>query len=122
MHIYAFYVHKKDSIFMRIKTSNKKKVACLMFCAFCDFCAFYALYMHKKRLSESHLFAFCAFCSFCAYKKCLRESRLFAFCAFFAFFVCVKSFREKKTKKNCHNTLIYITTLGVFESFFPKLP
>ena len=38
-------VNKKDSIFNRIKTSKRKKIACLMFCAF------YALYAHEKRLS-----------------------------------------------------------------------
>ena len=32
---------KKDSIFMRIKTSKRKKIACLTFCAF---------YAHKKHL------------------------------------------------------------------------
>ena len=56
---YAFYVlfvlfcvwNKKDSIFMLIKTSKKKKVVCLAFCAFYAFCAFCP---------------FCAFCTFCA--------------------------------------------------------
>ena len=59
--------NKKDSIFMRIKTSKRKKIACLTFCAFCDFYAFWAfcaLYAHKKHLSESCLFAFCTFCTF----------------------------------------------------------
>ena len=37
LHFYAFYVHKKDSIFMRLKTSKEKKVARLTFCAFCAF-------------------------------------------------------------------------------------
>ena len=37
LHFYAFYVHKKDSIFMRLKTSKEKKVASLTFCAFCAF-------------------------------------------------------------------------------------
>ena len=42
---------KKDSISMRIKTSKRKKIACLTFCAFCSFYAFYAFYAHKKRLT-----------------------------------------------------------------------
>ena len=50
---------------MRIKTSKKKKVACLKFCAFYAFYALYAFYTHKKYLSESCLFAFCAFRAFC---------------------------------------------------------
>ena len=29
--------NKKDSIFMCIKTSKRKKIACLTFCAFCVF-------------------------------------------------------------------------------------
>ena len=44
--------NKKDSIFMRIKTSKRKKVVCLMFCTFCAFCAFYAFYAHKKHLRD----------------------------------------------------------------------
>ena len=48
---------------MRIKTSKKKKIACL---TFCTLCAFYAFYARKKRLSESRLFAFCTFCAFYA--------------------------------------------------------
>ena len=46
---------------MGTKTSKKKEIACLTFCAFC---AFYAFYAHKKCLSESGLFGFCAFCAF----------------------------------------------------------
>ena len=48
---------------MRIKTSKKKKIACL---TFGDFGAFYGFYARKKCLSDSRLFAFCAFCAFCA--------------------------------------------------------
>ena len=50
---------------MRIKTSKKKKIACL------TFCAFYSFYARKKRLSES--------------VACLR----------FVLFVRVKSYRLK---------------------------
>ena len=42
--------NKKDSIFMHIKTSKKKKVACLTFSTFYAFCSFYAFYAHKKHL------------------------------------------------------------------------
>ena len=37
--------NKKDSIYMRIKTSKRKKVTCLTFYAFC---AFYAFHAHKN--------------------------------------------------------------------------
>ena len=40
---------KKDSIFMCIKTSKRKKIACL------TFCAFYAFYAHKKDLRGGKL-------------------------------------------------------------------
>ena len=36
----AFYAHKKDSIFICIKKSKEKKVACLTFCAFVLFVLF----------------------------------------------------------------------------------
>ena len=61
---------------MRIKTSKKKKIACLMFCAFCAFCffyAFYAFYVRKKRLSESRLFTFYAFGAFCVCEIFLQK-------------------------------------------------
>ena len=32
---------------MRIKTSKKKKIVCLTFCAFCAFYAFYAFYAFR---------------------------------------------------------------------------
>ena len=81
---YAFYVHKKDSIFMRIKTSKKKKSFC-NFCAFCTFCVF------KKHLSENRLSTFCAFCAFYAYKKHLSDSCLFWLFVLFVFFVHIKN-------------------------------
>ena len=40
--------NKKDSIFMCIKSSKRKKVACLTFCAFYAFCAFCALCVCMK--------------------------------------------------------------------------
>ena len=47
----VFFVwNKRDSIFMHIKTSKKKKIACLMFYAFCAFYTFCAFYAHKKHL------------------------------------------------------------------------
>ena len=53
---------QKNSIFVCIKTSKRKKIACL---TFCTFCAFYAFYAHKKHLrGGSRLFLFCAFCAF----------------------------------------------------------
>ena len=77
------YVHKKGSIFKRIKTSKEKKVACLKFCAFFAFYAFYAFCVHKKHLSESRLLAFYAFYAgknIWVKFACLTFS---AFCAFF---------------------------------------
>ena len=67
-------------LFMGIKTSKWRKIACLTFCAFC---AFYAFYARKKRLSESCLFTFCAFCA------------SYAFCDFSAYEI----FSLKKKKK-----------------------
>ena len=78
---------KKGSIFMRIKTSQRKKIACLTFSTFCAFYAFYGFYERKKRLSESRLFTFCAFCAFLCF---------LCFLCFFVLFVRVKSFRKKK--------------------------
>ena len=63
-------VKQKDSIFIRIKISKRKRTCCLTFCAFCTFRAFYALYAHQKHLSESPLFAFFAFCAFCTFCAC----------------------------------------------------
>ena len=59
--------NKEDNIFIRIKTSKKRKIACLTFRAFCASYASYDFYARKKRLSESRFFAFCAFCAFCAF-------------------------------------------------------
>ena len=57
----------KTAFLCTIKTSKRKKVACLTFCAFYVFCAFYAFCTGIKRLSESRLFMFCTFCIFCAF-------------------------------------------------------
>ena len=53
--------NKKDSIFMRIKTSKRKKIACL------TFCAFYAFYAHKKHLrgGKSLVCVLCFLCFLC---------------------------------------------------------
>ena len=46
---------QKNKIFMRIKTSKRKKIACLTFCALCAF------------------YTFCAFCAFCAHEIFLQK-------------------------------------------------
>ena len=93
MHFYAFYVHKKDSIFMRRKTSKKKKtfVIFVLFVrikniwvkvAYLRFVLF-VLFMRIKNIwVEVTYFGFCAFCALCVHKKHLSESCLFTFCAF----------------------------------------
>ena len=51
---------------MRIKTSKKKKIDCLTFCAIC---AFYAFYAHR-------LFSFSAFCAFlCVWNLFVKENK-----------------------------------------------
>ena len=46
---------KQTAFLFAWKTSRRKKIACLRFCAFCAF------YAHKKHLSESRLVCVCAF-------------------------------------------------------------
>ena len=97
-----------------IKTSKKKKVACLMFCAFHAFCAFYAFYTRIKCMSKSRLFTFCVFCAFyafCAYKKHLSESCLFTFCVFCAFCAC-EIFSLKKNKTALIPSIILLLKLN----------
>ena len=98
MHFYAFYVlfllfcvwNKKGSIFMRIKTSKRKKIACLTFCAFC---AFYAFYAHKKHLRGG--------------KSLVWRFVLFVLFMLFVLLVRVKSFRKKKNKLPWYSHLHY---------------
>ena len=55
---------KKTGFLCSKKTSKKKKIAYLTFCAIYAFYVFYAFYLLKKRLSGSPLFAFCTFVLF----------------------------------------------------------
>ena len=65
---YAFLcVKQKDNIFMRMKTSKRKKVACLKFFAFYAFC------VCIKRLSESRLFD--VLCFLCVWNLFLRKNK-----------------------------------------------
>ena len=90
---------KKTAFLCGIKTSKRKKIACLTFFAFHSFCVFYA---HIKHLNESCLFMFCAFCE---YKKHMSENCLFAFCAFCA---CgIFSWKNEKIKLPWYPQLYY---------------
>ena len=100
----CFFVCKRQHFYVH-KTSKRKKVACLTFCAFY---AFYAFCVCIKRLSESRLVNFCTFYTFyafCAYKKHLSESCLFAFysafCALCAFCAYKKHLSKSWVKVAC---------------------
>ena len=67
-------------LFMFIKTSKRKKIACLMFCAF---------YAHKKHLRGRKLLVWrlCFLCFLCAWKTSKRRKvACFAFCTLYAFY------------------------------------
>ena len=100
---------------MSIKTSKRKKVACLPFCAFC---AFYVFCAYKKHLrGGSRLFAFSAFYAFYAHKKHLRGRKIAcltfcAFCAFYAFCACeIFLLKQKKKKRGFKITLMASLTI-----------
>ena len=76
---YKRIIIKKDSIFMCIETSKRKKIACL------TFCAFHAFYVHKKHLRRGKPLV-CVLCFFVLF-------------ILFMLFVCVKSFCKKKKEK-----------------------
>ena len=42
--------NKKDSIFIRIKTSKRKKIVCLTFCAFLYLLMFFMIFMRIKNI------------------------------------------------------------------------
>ena len=69
--------NKIDSIFMRMKTSKKKKVVCLTFCAFCVFYAFYAFNAHKKHLrggaAQSRFELLCFLCFLCVWNLLVKK-------------------------------------------------
>ena len=82
---------------MHIKTSKRKKIACLTFCAFF---AFYAFYAHKKHIRGGKLLV-CVLCFLC-----------FLCFSCFSCFLCMWDLLVKKNKEvwNCPDTLIYYTT------------
>ena len=67
--------NKKDTIFMHIKTSKRKKIACLTFFAFCAFYAFYAFYPHKKHLrgGKSLVYVLCFLCFLCVWNPLVKK-------------------------------------------------
>ena len=74
--LFVFYVlfcvwNKKDSIFMRIKTSKRKKIACL------TFCAFYAFYAHKIHLrgGKSLVCILCFLCFLCVWNLLVKKNK-----------------------------------------------
>ena len=61
--------NKKDSIFICIRTSKRKKIAYLTCCAFCTF---YAFYVYKKHLRGRKLLV-CILCFWCEWNLLVKK-------------------------------------------------
>ena len=90
----------KTVFLCEIKTSKRKKVACLTFCAFYVFGAFYTFYARIKRRSETRLFDvlyfLCFLCFLCVWKT--SEWKLFICVLYFLCFLCVWNLFLKENK------------------------